>query len=153
MRIDWTALAKSLVLALWLLAPLGIGVVLVHVEFHRWAPEQIGWMLMTTMVVLWLYSLVEAKRTDDWKDLLVVVMVLPFFYVLLGYGTPMHMSERNYTSPLCFLPLLAIMSLVSAHLYGQRIYCLFAGCLIVTALSASYWYELTVLWRLRWLFS
>ena len=152
MRIDWAAVARNLVLAIWLLAPLGLGVVLVHTEFDRWAEDPTYWMLKATVVVLWLYGLIEAKSKHGWAELTVVALTLPLFYVLLMYGTPMPMSERNYTSPMAFFPWVAVMSLVSAHLYGRRIFCAFGACLLVTAFVTSYWYEETVLWRLRWMF-
>lgn len=150
MRIDREAVVGSLLLGLLLLAPVALGVLIVHLGIMpRW-DESWHRALLVTVGVLWIYGMIEARSKRGWAEVVLVALSLPLFYVAL-LASPLA-SVGSGMFAITFLPWLFALSLLSAHLYGRRIHAAMGACLVVTAFLTVIWYEATVYPALRWWF-
>ncbi len=148
MQIDREAVARTLLLALVLLAPVALGVLIVHLGIPRSWEAPMYWMMLATVAVLWLCGLVEVRKSG-WPDVALVALSMPLFYVAALF-TPMRLSEHfSYWSPFVFLPWLFAFLLMSAHLYGRQIYTAMGAYVVMTVFLTVIWYQETVYWILR----
>lgn len=145
MQIDREAVAKTLLLALVLFAPVALGVLIVHLGILPRRDLAFHLAMLVMVGVLWLYGMIEARSKYGWSEVAVVVLALLFMCVAALFISPLtqvvYEGPGNPIRPFSFLPWLAALSLLSAHWYGRRVHTALAMSLVVTTYLSAVWYD------------